>query len=200
MPSLGACHRWSSLGLAALLLAGGAGIVTLAACHRNDFADVVLPPFPSATAEDAEPPPGVLWREEVDRVVADGLGYFLQRVTVEPRLDQGAFVGWEIQDLRPPEAWQSVDLCPSDVVTSINGLPIERDQEAFAAFEGLKKAKELRVTYLRDGETRELVFRILPRGRVGTTAIPAAPSASAGSSPRPASSAATTAPAVASAR
>jgi len=141
----------------------------------------------------------VLWREDVDRVVEAGLGRFLQQVAVEARLDDGAFVGWEIRDLRPPEAWTSVDLLPGDVVTSVNGLPLEREDQAFDAFQGLLKASELRVTYLRAGETRELLFRILPRGRAvaspaAASARPPASAAAAASSAPPAASSARPAP------
>ncbi|GEM_PF-1196179 len=168
---------------AALLLFACAGIAGVVACHRRGFGDVVLPPFPSASvAAEAAAPPGVLWREDVDRTVQAGLGLFLQRVVVEPSLEDGAFVGWEIRDLLPPEAWSSVDLRPGDVVTSVNGLPLEREDQAFDAFQSLLKASELRVTYIRAGETRELLFRIRPRGRAG-----AAPAAASGRSPTPAS-------------
>lgn len=186
---------------AALLLIACAGIIAFAACHRQRFGDVVLPPFPSASgAAEAAAPPGLLWREDVDRVVEAGLGRFLQQVVIEAKLDDGAFVGWEIRDLRPPEAWTSVDLLPGDVVTSVNGLPLEREDQAFDAFQGLLKAGELRVTYLRAGETRELLFRIVARGSVAAapaSARPAAaPSASAGATARPAPPAASsTAPA-----
>lgn len=152
---------------------------------------MALPPFPSAEVEAAAktPPPGVLWREDVDAVVEQGLGAFLQRVSVEPSLEGGAFVGWEIRDLRPQEQWQVVDLRPGDVVTAINGRPIERDQEAYAAFQGLLESPELRVTVLRVGEPRELVFRILPRSEGAATAS-ARPSGSTAPAPRAAASSA----------
>ena len=51
----------------------------------------------------------------------------------------------------------------SDVVTSINGMPIERDTQAYEAMVSLKKASELRVAYLRGGEERVLVMKIVPR-------------------------------------
>jgi hypothetical protein len=104
-----------------------------------------------------------LWREDVDAVVNAGLGRFLQFVTVEARLDGDQFVGWKIVDLRPAETWEDVDLHPGDVVTRINGKPLEREGDAYAAFVSLKRAARLSVTYLRGDEPRELVWRIVEK-------------------------------------
>jgi type II secretory pathway component PulC len=56
--------------------------------------------------------------------------------------------------------WIGVDLAPSDVVTAVNGRPIERPEQALTAFQSLAVATELRVTYERDGARRELVYPI----------------------------------------
>lgn len=127
----------------------------------------VEPEVPTAVpeVEPAEPerPRGVLYRDEVLETVDAGLGYFLQRVELEPSLSSGRFRGFRVVTLRPPGFWDGVDLEPGDVVTSINGMPIERETEAFAAFESLRKAPSLRVSILRGGEPRELVFKIVDR-------------------------------------
>lgn len=94
-------------------------------------------------------------------VIDSGFGNFLQRVQVEPSLSDGRFRGWTILDLRPTGFWQAVDLKPGDVVTSVNGLPIERDTEAYDAFESLRKADALAVAYVRDGVPRTLSYRIV---------------------------------------
>jgi type II secretory pathway component PulC len=56
-----------------------------------------------------------------------------------------------------------VDLREGDVVTRVNGLPIERETEAFSAFQGLKQAKELTVALERDGQAKKLRFPIVER-------------------------------------
>lgn len=127
------------------------------------------PPATPARAQSATPaaqlsaPAGTLWREDVESVLAAGPGRFLQKVSVDPLVDGGAFVGWELLSLQPAGFWQGVDLRPGDVVISINGLPVERPEHALAIFGALKKASELRVSYLRGAEERELAYRILPR-------------------------------------
>ena len=108
-------------------------------------------------------PKNTLWRDEVDLTVDGGLGRFLQRVEVEAALDNGKFKGFRIVSLHPPGFWHGVDLKPGDVVTRVNGMPIERETQAYDAFVALKKAKELRVSYERGAEQRTLVFAIASR-------------------------------------
>lgn len=107
------------------------------------------------------PPAGSLWRDEVHATVDAGLGWFLQRVDVEPSLEGGRFRGFRVVQLKPPDFWQGVDLRAGDVVLSVNGMPIERETQAYEAFQSLKKANELRVKYLRGGRERDLVYRIV---------------------------------------
>jgi type II secretory pathway component PulC len=101
----------------------------------------------------------------VASVVAQGLGSFLQHVELEERpalANSGAFRGFRIRALHDAAFWAGVDLRPGDVVTSVNGFPIERPEQAQVAFDSLQVASELRVAYERDGTPREIVYAIVP--------------------------------------
>lgn len=113
----------------------------------------------SAPVVEAQPKDSVS-RDAVDATVAAGLGKFLANVEVEAQLDKGKFVGWRIVALHG-EMWKGVDLEVGDVVTRVNGFPIERDYEADKAFRSLAVASEIRVSYLRAGAPRELRFSIV---------------------------------------
>jgi type II secretion system protein C len=104
-----------------------------------------------------------LARSIVHDVVSQGLGSFLQHVDVadQPVLAGGKFHGFRIASLRDSPFWQGVDLKPGDVVTSVNGFPIEHPEQAQTAFESLEVSSELRVSYERDGQPRELVYAIV---------------------------------------
>jgi type II secretory pathway component PulC len=129
------------------------------------------PPVASTTAApsapSAAPAPAAdahtLSRSAVRAVVAQGLGAFLQRVELDdqPVRAGGKFHGFRIEQLRGAGFWQGVDLKPGDVVTSVNGFPIERPEEALTAFESLDVASELRVAYDRDGQPREIAYGIV---------------------------------------
>jgi S1-C subfamily serine protease len=122
----------------------------------------------------------MLQRSDVERVVDAGLGRFLTHVVIEPSLSAGKFAGWSIVGLEPPELWKDVDLQPGDVVTGINGMAIERETEAFDAFQAVRQAPMLEVTYLRQNQPRTLRFTI-----VGASS-PALPKAPAAAPPAPA--------------
>lgn len=115
-------------------------------------------------AEETPPPlspqtEGTIGRAELDEILAGGFGRFLQRVTTEPHLEDGRFVGFRLTELRT-ELFAGLDLQRGDTLLSINGLPIERPEEALQAWNGLRVASELTVEYLRAGEQRQLRFAI----------------------------------------
>ncbi|HEY2408285.1 MAG TPA: PDZ domain-containing protein [Polyangiaceae bacterium] len=122
-----------------------------------------LKPTPVVAVPAPKPPSGALFREDVDALIDQGFARFLSRVDVQPRLVAGQFRGWSIVNLQPSDFWAGVDLKPGDVVTKVNDLPIERDTEAYDAFESLKQADKLTVLFERDGKSQRLEYRIVPR-------------------------------------
>ena len=93
--------------------------------------------------------------------LSHGMGALLARVQVEPALTNGRFRGWRVVGLAPDDPmWRGVDLAPGDVVTQVNGLPLEHPEQALAAFQSLAIAKELRVSLERNGARREIVYPI----------------------------------------
>ena len=68
--------------------------------------------------------------------------------------------------------WQGVDLVPGDVITRVNGMPIEQPTDAHAAFESLRSADKLVVSYLRDGKERELSYSIIEKPTAGAKPAP----------------------------
>lgn len=116
---------------------------------------------PQAAGAPLPARPGRLWRRDVVAALSRGLGDFLSHLQVEPALAAGKFHGWRVIGLRAGDPlWQGTDLAPGDIVTAVNDRPIERPEQAFAAFQSLAVAKELRVTYERNKVRRELVYPI----------------------------------------
>jgi S1-C subfamily serine protease len=116
-------------------------------------------PAPEAPAHPAD---SLLSRAAVHAVVVQGLGAFLQHVELDehPVFVGGKFHGFRIVALNDPAFWRGVDLRPGDVITGVNGFPIERPEQAVSVFDSLELASELRVAYDRDGQPRELVYSI----------------------------------------
>jgi type II secretory pathway component PulC len=145
-------------------------VVTLAACGAAE-AEALDPqvPAPASVASvtpspsDALPAPSAsIKRDEVRAVVRGGLGAFLRKVDLEeqPVFRGGKFVGFKIAALKG-DGWKGVDLKPGDVVTQVNGYPIEHPEDAAAALKSLEVASELRVDYERGGEARSLRYAIV---------------------------------------
>ena len=128
---------------------------------------VQAPQASAAPVAPAAPPSGsadhTMARSAVHAVVVQGLGMFLRRVDLDdqPVLAGGKFHGFRIAALRDASFWNGVDIKPGDVVTSVNGFPIERPEQAQTAFDSLDVASELRVALERGGQPRELVFPIV---------------------------------------
>lgn len=120
------------------------------------------PPTEVAAPSDlVPPPPGSVWRRDVDAVLDAGLGRFLQRAELEAELEEGTFVGFRVTALLAAEFWQGVDLAVGDVVMQVNGMPIEQPEQAHAAFESLRDAERLTVSVRRGAERRELTYAIV---------------------------------------
>jgi S1-C subfamily serine protease len=126
---------------------------------------------------------GTLKRADVERVVDAGLGRFLGLVAIEPSLSAGKFAGWSIVGLQPTELWGGIDLQPGDVVTKINGMAIEREVEAFEAFQAVRQAPALEISYLRQRQPRTLRFTIV--GAPSPALPKAAPTADNAAVPAP---------------
>ena len=146
-------------------------VLAVCSCAGAQPPPAVEPPEPAAAvpvvanvATTASPPSDrAVARSAVHAVLSEGLGMFLRRVDVDdqPVFVGGKFHGFRIAGLRDPQFWSGVDLKPGDVVTSVNGFPIEHPEQALTAFESLDVASELRVAVERGGQPRELVYAIV---------------------------------------
>jgi type II secretion system protein C len=120
-------------------------------------------PAPQPPAPASAAPEHAVARSAVRAVVSEGLGMFLRRVDIDdhPVFVGGKFHGFRIAGLRDPQFWNGVDIKPGDVVTSVNGFPIEHPEQAQTAFDSLEVASELRVVVEREGQPHELVYAII---------------------------------------
>ncbi|AUX41117.1 serine protease [Sorangium cellulosum] len=144
-----------------LLLLACLSLSALAGCGGQQAAAPAPAPgprAPSAAPAKQAAPAGQLARADVDRVLLLGPPWLLRRVPVEEVIRAGAFIGWKVLAL--PQDWTGIELKPGDVVTQINGTPLERPDELFAAYRKLASATELKITYEREGTARELVVPI----------------------------------------
>ncbi len=121
------------------------------------------PPSPPSATLAPEPLPAghVIARRELDRVLDASPGYFLQHVQTEPRFDRGRFHGWRVVSFFPGDKrFAGIDLQAGDVVTRVNGRPIEQPDEFMAVWTELRSSRELVVDVERNGRPRTLRWTI----------------------------------------
>ncbi|WP_437783584.1 serine protease [Sorangium sp. So ce1097] len=144
-----------------LMLGACLSLAVLAGCGGQQAAGPApAPPPPASSAAPVKQtaPAGQLARADVERVLLQGPPWILRRVPVEEVIRAGAFIGWKILAL--PADWSDIELKPGDVVTRVNGAPLERPDDLFAAYRAVASANELKIAYEREGTARELVVPI----------------------------------------
>jgi type II secretory pathway component PulC len=105
--------------------------------------------------------PGSIRRAELAKVLDASPGLFLQHVQTEPRFANGRFHGWRVVSFFPGDTrFAGVDLQAGDVVTRVNGKPIEQPDQFMAVWTELRTGKELVVDVERGGAPRTLRWTI----------------------------------------
>lgn len=142
------------------------GAIGLLLCACGGSSPPAAAPKPVETTQARTTPPGstksaALRRADLQRVIAQGPGVFLQRISVEeyPVMRNGKFYGFKIAALHG-SSWSGVDLKPGDVIMRVNDVTIERPEQALQVFRSLETAAELRVAYERNGQPREIRYPI----------------------------------------
>lgn len=115
---------------------------------------------PQFEALAARKPITQIKRAAVKETIAEGLGVFLQNVSVDdwPVMHEGKFHGFKIKSIN--RDW-GIDLRPGDVVTRVNGIVPEHPEEADAALRSLEKAASLKVEFEREGKARTIELPIV---------------------------------------
>jgi type II secretory pathway component PulC len=141
-------------------------IVAVTACGGGETPEPKAPAAtpqataaPTTTAAAAEKITS-LKRTQVRSAIGRGLGTFLRNVELDewPAMKNGRFYGWRVKAINP--GW-IVDVLPGDVVTHVNGMPIEHPEEADAAMRALEKAASLKIDIERNGQPRVLELPIV---------------------------------------
>ena len=109
----------------------------------------------------SEAEPHAIRRAELAKVLDASPGYFLQHVQTEPRFAHGRFHGWRVVSFFPGDTrFAGVDLQAGDVVTRVNGKPIEQPDQFMTVWTELRTSKELVVDVERAGAPRTLRWTI----------------------------------------
>lgn len=173
-----------------LFVSAVSGLVACAGAPRPEPQSTALAAGGDDTAAEAQPAPeasgddhsltlgasgapeylGVIDRAGLRAIVDQGLGRVLARLQLSPVLLKGKFQGFRVNQIDP--AWAASGVAVNDVLRRLNGAPIERPEQAMAAFESLRVASELALELSREGQILSLRYRIEDSA---STSSPSAP-------------------------
>lgn len=103
----------------------------------------------------------VIHRDDLEAILNEGIGRFLQQVSVTAALERGRFVGWRVLALRPraDRAWTGA-LMPGDIVVRMNGHSLERPGDFKTAWDSMREARSLQFDIRREGKRLKLLYPI----------------------------------------
>jgi len=81
-----------------------------------------------------------------------------KEVSVYPVLENGRFAGVRLGVNRDSDLLQRTGLRPTDVITAVNGIPLDGPARQEELLTALRDARSLNVTIRRDGETQNLTI------------------------------------------
>jgi len=101
---------------------------------------------------------GVVDRAGLTAIVEQGLGRMLGRLQLRPTLEGNRFRGFRVAGL--DAQWSTSGVRTGDIITRLNGQPIERPEQAMVAFDSLRVASEIAVEIVRDSKPMRLRYRV----------------------------------------
>ena len=111
--------------------------------------------------KEARTSTGTIPRTALTHMLDEAPGRFLQHVEIVPRFRSGRFHGWRLVSFFPGDPrFSAVDLQSGDVVTAVNGQPIEQPDQLMKVWESLRQDSALTVNVERDGRPRQLHYDI----------------------------------------
>lgn len=97
--------------------------------------------------------------QEPPRSIADYRRQFIRNpaslaeiAQIEPGEVDGQFKGYKLRFLKDDPILSSLNLRPDDIITSVNGVALDKPENGVKALRMLMKAKDITVTVLRDGQ------------------------------------------------
>jgi general secretion pathway protein C len=134
--------------------------------NRNGVLESVLLPRRSAGMGEAPPPPPVAANssdaqlERMRRLVSEDPGVIGQVLRPQPVFAGGKMRGFRVYPGANRQAFARLGLRAGDLVTAINGTPLDDKDRAQEIFATLNSSTEARVSVTRNGRQQDLVLNI----------------------------------------
>ncbi len=83
-----------------------------------------------------------------------------REIAVLPVFEDGKLAGVRLAGGRQAELLARLGVLPTDIVTAVNGVPLDSVERGRQIIDGLREAREARVTVRRDGREQTLLLRL----------------------------------------
>jgi general secretion pathway protein C len=77
-----------------------------------------------------------------------------------PVMEEGKLLGFRLKALRNPEIMKEWDIDPNDVVTAVNGIPLNAPGRVMVLYDKLKKQREFEITLNNGGNSRTITVEL----------------------------------------
>ncbi len=98
-------------------------------------------------------------RENIESAL-ENIGQLMDQATIRPHIEDGRPAGISITGIRPNAIFRKMRLRNGDVITGVNGRPIESVDDAVSVFEDLSSSSEIKVDIKRRGRNQTLDYKI----------------------------------------
>lgn len=115
-------------------------------------APVPLASAASAPATEAPDPPRAMERQEIERRLGEESGRILAETTLIPAMEAGRVAGFTITRMPESTLLSDAGLRAGDVLTEVNGVPIDSLATLIGLWPRLQTATALRALVLRNGQ------------------------------------------------
>ena len=80
----------------------------------------------------------------------------MREFSATPVMDEGELLGFRLKALRKPEIMKEWGIDPNDVITAVNGIPLNAPGKIMVLYDKLKKQREFEITLNNDGNSRTI--------------------------------------------
>lgn len=115
---------------------------------------------PSAEPEGLQPlAPDLALEEHREEFIAEPMKFF-DYIRVSPHRPSGELLGYRLTPGKDPTLFRDLGLQPNDLAIEINGIRLNDMQQAMAAINELRDAREAAIKIERDGEIRDILINL----------------------------------------
>ena len=90
----------------------------------------------------------------------ENIGQLMDQATIRPHIENGRPAGISITGIKPNAIFRKMRLRNGDVVTGVNGRPIESVEDAVNIFDDFTSSSEIKIDIKRRGRKQTIDYRI----------------------------------------